>query len=79
MNRPRPKAEIAIKKFQVARALCITTYSSDAREWVEEEAPGFGTLSLSAPAKFWCKYNLQVGDGYNIDEVAVWLESQGDP
>lgn len=66
-QRPRPKAEVVITNF-IPKVLNITTYSKDAQEWVEAEAPLFGKF-LRAEGEI----VLIVGKGYVDAEVKEWL------
>lgn len=52
--------------------LKITTYSEEAAEWIEREAPSFG--ALGAPDELRRVRMLYVEAGFDLDGVKSWLE-----
>jgi hypothetical protein len=78
MKRPAPSSEIVIRKQEHWGRLIITTHSRDAREWIESESVKFGQLFHWSLGKSWSVCAVYITTGYDLSEVAAWLESQGD-
>jgi hypothetical protein len=76
MKKPRPSSEvIAIVSGGI---IFITAHSRDAREWIEEEARDFGLLLPDSIKRTGRHYTLFPDDGYDMNEIKSYLESQGE-
>lgn len=74
MSIPKPKQEISIKNLSYL--LWITVHSNDANEWIETEAPKFGTFHKATVEKH---HTLWIADGYDANEVEAYLLSYQQP
>jgi hypothetical protein len=69
MERPQPKELVIRIMNEQAGAIRITASSSDARAWIDQEAPGFGALYWNTVE--WA--TLVTAETYDIHEVVAWL------
>ena|GEM_PF-2927782 len=71
--KPQPKKELVISKGTGYTFFDVTVASEDAAEWLKSEAAQFGRL---LPDTFISnKFFMAVGDEYDADEVAAYLDT----
>lgn len=80
--KPEPKHELVVLKAADLSILTIYAGSADAREWIDREAPAFGTYfpfaqtPQAAPGSEQ-RAVLQVSPLFDVEEVRQYLETQG--
>lgn len=74
---PTPKQEVIVRK-DGGRFIRVTTHTADAEAWLVKHAPAFGLL-FGAIIEGEKEQLLIVYEGYDVNEVADYLDSYNDP
>lgn len=74
--KPRPKELLVQLHIPHSHIVEIYAHSDDARQWIVENAPGFG--NLYPPDVVRDRYLLFVPPTFDVDEVIAYIDSYND-